>query len=83
MSRYTPNPRYPGDSEQERAAWADAHARAFFFDEIFGGHEGAPAVQQNFCAFLRCVDNLLQPLTLGISPASRQNEEVTTAKYHI
>jgi hypothetical protein len=38
-------------------------------------------VQQNFCAFLRCVDNLLQPLTLGISPASRQNEEVTTAKY--
>lgn len=92
---YTPNPPFPGIAEQEQAAWADAHARAFFvsackdkehsnsshtrtvvqFDEIFGGQEGDAAVQQNFCAFLRHVDDFLQFLTLGISPTSRQNEK--------
>lgn len=33
---YTPNPPFPGIAEQEQAAWADAHARAFFVSAFKG-----------------------------------------------
>lgn len=33
---YTPYPQFPGNSEQEQAAWADAHARAFFVSSFQG-----------------------------------------------
>lgn len=52
------------------------------FDEIFGGREGDGNVKHRLYEFLRQVDDFLQFVTLGISPTSCQNEEVTTAEYH-